>query len=56
MSKVQWWTMDIGNLAGTAGMACTVHTNVIPFVKGNKNQSNNIRDVGISYLLGFLLY
>ena len=37
-------------------MACAVQTNIIPFTKGNKDQSKNVRDVGISYLLGFLLY
>ena len=56
ISNIEWFTLNIGNLAGSAGMACAVQTNIIPFTKGNKDQSKNVRDVGISYLLGFLLY
>ena len=37
-------------------MACAVQSNIIPFVKANKDQSKNVRDVGVSYVLGFFLY
>ena len=56
MGEVTWFSMNIGNLAGTAGMAFTVSVNVISFIKPNMKQENNVRDVGVSYVLGFLLY
>lgn len=48
--------MDVGNLAGTCALAFTVHTMVITFVKSNKDQRKNERDLGFSYILGFMLY
>ena len=47
---------DIGNLAGTCAVAFTVHTVVNPILKANKHQENNMRDLKISYIVGFLLY
>jgi amino acid permease len=54
--KINWVTADVGNLAGTCALAFTIHTMVVTFVKPNRNQENNVRDVGFAYLLGFLLY
>ena len=56
MSKVQLVSLDIGNLAGTCSMALTIHTMVVSFLQPNKNQQNNTRDLGIAYLIGFILY
>ena len=53
---LKWYSLDIGNLAGTAGMAFTIHTMVISYVKSNINQKNNSRDVKISYFLTYMLY
>jgi amino acid permease len=54
--KINWISTDIGNLAGTCALAFTIHTMVVTFLKPNKNQEHNVRDVGFAYMLGFLLY
>lgn len=54
--KIKWVSTDIGNLAGTCALAFTIHTMVVTFVKPNKHQENNVRDVCFAYILGFLLY
>jgi solute carrier family 38 (sodium-coupled neutral amino acid transporter), member 9 len=54
--RVTWVSWDVGNLAGTCALSFTIHTIVITFVKENKDQSKNERDVGLSYLMGFSLY
>lgn len=56
LDKITFISGDIGNLAGTCALAFTIHTIVITFVKSNKDQTKNERDVGLSYLLGFALY
>lgn len=56
MDSVQFISWDVGNLAGTCALAFTIHTMVITFVKANKDQTKNERDLGFSYMLGFLLY
>ena len=48
--------MDIGNLAGNVALSLVIHPLVNAFVYQNKDQSNNERDVGITYLLGFCIY
>jgi sodium-coupled neutral amino acid transporter 9 len=54
--RVTWVSWDVGNLAGTCALAFTIHTIVVTFVKENKDQSKNERDVWLSYLMGFSLY
>ena len=56
MSQIEWWSLDAGSLAGTCSLAFTIHTVVITFMKQNKNQQNNIRDLGYTYSLGFIVY
>lgn len=56
MDSIPVVTWDVGNLAGTCALAFTIHTMVITFVKANKDQSKNERDLGFSYMLAFLLY
>lgn len=50
------FSWNFGNLAGTCAVAFTIHTVVNPIVKANKIQSNNLRDLRISYILGFIIY
>lgn len=56
MDNINWISWDIGNLAGTCALAFTIHTMVVTFLQPNINQKNNVRDVGLSYFMGFLLY
>jgi amino acid permease len=56
LDNVHLISWDVGNLAGTCALAFTIHTMVITFVKENKDQTKNERDVAFSYMLGFLLY
>jgi len=56
MDKVELFSFDIGNLAGTCSMALTIHTVVVSFLQPNKHQENNTRDLGIAYIIGFVLY
>ena len=50
------FSTNIGNLGGTSALAFTIHTNFGPMIKCNKNQKNNIRDLGITYAAGLLIY
>lgn len=54
--KLIFFSSNLGDLAGTCAIAFTIHTVVNPILKANANQSKNLRDLQISYLLGFLLY
>lgn len=54
--SVPLFSWNFGNLAGTCAVAFTIHTVVNPILKGNRNQGNNLRDLKISYSLGFLIY
>eukprot|EP00919_Chromeraceae_sp_WS-2016_P078531 GHVR01186097.1.p1 GENE.GHVR01186097.1~~GHVR01186097.1.p1 ORF type:complete len:262 (+),score=-11.54 GHVR01186097.1:446-1231(+) len=54
--KIKYLDKDFGNLAGTSAIAFTIHTVVASVMKVNRNQSKNIRDLKIAYVLGFLLY
>jgi sodium-coupled neutral amino acid transporter 9 len=56
MDRITWVSGDIGNLAGTCALAFTIHTMVVTFVKENRDQTKNERDVGLAYLMGFSLY
>ena len=56
MGQIEWFSFDAGSLAGTCSLAFTIHTVVITFMKQNKNQQNNIRDLGYTYSLGFIIY
>jgi hypothetical protein len=56
MDQIEWWSWDAGSLAGTCSLAFTIHTVVITFMKQNQNQANNIRDLGYTYFLGFIVY
>ncbi|KRX11065.1 hypothetical protein PPERSA_05174 [Pseudocohnilembus persalinus] len=47
---------NIGNLAGTASLAFTIHTSFGNMIKCNKNQKNNVRDLGYTYIIGFMVY
>lgn len=47
---------DIGTLTGTCAVAFTIHTMVNPIMKANHDQRKNLRDLKISYILGFLIY
>ena len=56
MEKLNVFSWKVGNLAGTAALAFTVHVNSAPVLKCNYNQQNNKRDVGLSYILGLISY
>jgi amino acid permease len=56
IDKINWFSLDIGNLAGTCAFAFTVHTLIVTFLKSNRHQENNARDLGLAYMLAFLLY
>lgn len=49
-------TGDFGRLLGTSAVAFTIHTVVNPIAKANMIQANNLRDLKISYILGFFIY
>jgi amino acid permease len=55
-SQLKLFSWDIGNLAGTAALAFTIHTVVAPIMRTNKIQSNNTRDLVISYMTGTVVY
>jgi Ca2+/Na+ antiporter len=55
-ADINYWSWDIGNLSGGCALAFTVHTVVTALMKPNINQDKNVRDLGLSYLLGFCLY
>lgn len=50
------FSTNFGDLAGTCAIAFTIHTVVNPIMKANSDQSKNMRDLKISYVLGFVLY
>lgn len=50
------FTWNFGNLVGTCAVAFTIHTVVNPIAKANQKQENNLRDLKISYVCGFLIY
>ena len=54
--KIPLFGNSVGNLLGTCAIAFTIHTVVNPIIKANLNQKNNLRDLRISYFLGFLIY
>jgi hypothetical protein len=54
--EIKLISWDIGNLAGTAALAFTIHTVVAPIMKTNINQKNNTRDLTISYFMGTVIY
>ncbi len=56
LGQLKYFSWDIGNLAGTAALAFTIHTVVAPIMKTNKVQQNNSRDLSISYVMGTLIY
>ena len=53
MRLLSW---NIGNLAGTASLAYTIHLNTAAVIKCNKNQDNNKRDVTLAYIGGMIVY
>lgn len=55
-SELKLFSWDIGNLAGTAALAFTIHTVVAPIMKTNQIQSNNTRDLILSYAMGASIY
>lgn len=50
------FSLNFGNLVGTCAVAFTIHTVVNPIAKANLIQANNLRDLKISYVCGFLIY
>ena len=48
--------MDAIGYAGTYSLAFILHTIVVTFMKQNQHQKNNLRDLGITYMMGFALY
>lgn len=56
LSQVNLFTLDSVSQAGTCILAFSLHTIVVTFMKQNKEQEKNLRDLGITYLLAFLLY
>ena len=56
IGNITWVSMDVGNLAGNCALAFTIQSIVVTFVKENKDQSKNERDVGLAYLMGFSVY
>lgn len=50
------FTWNFGSLLGTSAVAFTIHTVVNPIAKANLIQANNLRDLKISYVLGFFIY
>lgn len=55
-SQMEWFTFDIASLAGTSSLAFTIHTVVNAFIKQNKNEEKNERDLGITYLSACVTY
>ncbi len=53
---VPLFSWNFGNLAGVCAVAFTIHTVVNPLIKANLKQENNLRDLKISYVLGFFIY
>lgn len=53
---VNWFTLDIGKLAGTCSLGMVIHPVVLSFCKENADQSKNVRNVGIAYTLGPIIY
>lgn len=51
-----FFTANFGNLVGTSAVAFTIHTVVNPITKANQIQANNLRDLKVSYICGFLIY
>jgi len=49
-------TGDIGNLAGTFALAFNIHNCVIPIMKQNKFQENNVRDIKIAFSISTCVY
>lgn len=56
VSTMKMFSWDIGNLAGTAALAFTIHTVVAPIMRTNEKQEHNSRDLAISYIMGTLTY
>lgn len=55
-NEIKLFTWDIGNLAGTAALAFTIHTVVAPIMRTNEIQSHNTRDLILSYVMGTVIY
>ena len=53
---MKYFSLDIGNLAGTIALAFTIHTNFGPMLKCNKDQIKNRRDLGLTFFAGGLIY
>lgn len=51
-----FFSLNIGNLGGTSALAFTIHTNFGPMIKCNRDQTKNIRDIGITFFVGAILY
>lgn len=56
LQNVPLFSWNFGNLAGVCAVAFTIHTVVNPLIKANLKQENNLRDLKISYVLGFFIY
>lgn len=54
--KIEMFTLNIGNLGGTAALAFTIHTSYGNMIKCNKDQSKNVRDLGYTYIIGYFVY
>ena len=54
--QITWFSTDLGSLGGTCSLAFSIHAFVVPFMKQNKNQDKNMRDLGVTYIIGFITY
>lgn len=56
MDSIDWFSLDLGALAGTSSLSFSVHAFVVPIIKQNKYHEKNLRDLGFTYILGFTTY
>lgn len=54
--QLNWFSWDIGTLAGTAALAFTIHTTVGPMIKCSKYQNKNRINLAWTFFLGYLVY